>query len=133
MAISMMEAYGIELLKSNGIPYEQVSQQFSENKLDLLIEENFDFAVLKTLFDTDGKAFEQAYTGNYTVKFLTINGLRNLLRMRFGIQVDVYETLEAGNGLSGVPATAETEQQLRLLVSSNWKVDRHGNTLTLYV
>ena len=133
MAISMMEAYGIELLKSNGIPYEQVSQQFSENKLDLQIEENFDFAVLKTLFDTDGKAFEQAYTGNYTVKFLTINGLRNLLRMRFGIQVDVYETLEAGNGLSGVPATAETEQQLRLLVSSNWKVDRHGNTLTLYV
>ncbi|WP_341320111.1 hypothetical protein NSQ62_10600 [Solibacillus sp. FSL H8-0523] len=133
MGISMMEAYGIELLKSNGIPYEQVSQQFSENKIDLLIEENFDFAVLKTLFDTDGKAFEQAYAGNYTVKFLTINGLRNLLRMRFGIQVDVYETLEAGNGLSGVPATAETEQQLRLLVSSNWKVDRHGNTLTLYV
>lgn len=133
MGISMMEAYGIELLKSNGIPYEQVSQQFSENKIDLQIEENFDFAVLKTLFDTDGKAFEQAYTGNYTVKFLTINGLRNLLRMRFGIQVDVYETLEAGNGLSGVPATAETEQQLRLLVSSNWKVDRHGNTLTLYV
>ena len=133
MGISMMEAYGIELLKSNGISYEQVSQQFSENKIDLQIEENFDFAVLKTLFDTDGKAFEQAYTGNYTVKFLTINGLRNLLRMRFGIQVDVYETLEAGNGLSGVPATAETEQQLRLLVSSNWKVDRHGNTLTLYV
>ncbi|MER1958401.1 MAG: hypothetical protein ABS942_13555 [Solibacillus sp.] len=133
MGISMVEAYGIELLKSNGISYEQVSQQFSENKIDLQIEENFDFAVLKTLFDTDGKAFEQAYAGNYTVKFLTINGLRNLLRMRFGIQVDVYETLEAGNGLSGVPATAETEQQLRLLVSSNWKVDRHGNTLTLYV
>ena len=133
MAISMMEAYGIELLKANGITYEQVAQQFSKNNTALPIEESFDFAVLKTLFDADQQAFEQAYTGNYSVKFLTINGLRNILRMRFGIQVDAYETLEAGNGLSGVPATAETEQQLRKFVSSNWKVERHDHMLTLYV
>lgn len=133
MAISMMEAYGIELLKSNGISYEHVSQQFSENKTDLTIDQNFDFAVLKALFDEDQQRFELAYAGNYSVKFLTINGLRNILRMRFDIQADAYKTLEAGNGLYDVPATAETEQQLRLLVSSNWKVDRHGTTLTLYV
>lgn len=133
MAISMMEAYGIELLKANGITYEQVAHQFSKNNTALPIEENFDFAVLKALFDADQQAFEQAYAGNYSVKFLTINGLRNILRMRFGIQVDAYETLEAGNGLSGVPATAETEQQLRKFVSSNWKVERHDHMLTLYV
>ncbi len=133
MAISMMEAYGIELLKANGITYEQVAHQFSKNNTALLIEEDFDFAVLKALFDADQQAFEQAYAGNYSVKFLTINGLRNILRMRFGIQVDAYETLEAGNGLSGVPATAETEQQLRKFVSSNWKVERHDHMLTLYV
>lgn len=133
MAISMMEAFGIELLKSNGISYEHVSQQFSKNKIELQKEQNFDFTVLKALFDVDQQAFEQAYTGNYSVKFLTINGLRTILRMRFGVQANAYETLEAGNGLSGVPATAETEQQLRFLLSSNWKVDRHGNSLTLYV
>ena len=133
MAISMMEAFGIELLRSNGISYEQVSQQFSKNNMDLPIEQSFDFAVLKALFDGNQQAFEQAYAGNYSVKFLTINGLRNILRMRFDIQAGAYETLEAGNGLSGVLATAETEQQLRLLLSSNWKVDRHGNSLTLYV
>ena len=133
MAISMMEAYGFELLKANGITYEQVAHQFSKNNTALLIEEDFDFAVLKALFDADQQAFEQAYAGNYSVKFLTINGLRNILRMRFGIQVDAYETLEAGNGLSGVPATAETEQQLRKFVSSNWKVERHDHMLTLYV
>ena len=133
MAISMMEADGMELLKANGITYEQVAQQFSKNNTALPIEESFDFAVLKALFDADQQAFEQAYAGNYSVKFLTINGLRNILRMRFGIQVDAYETLEAGNGLSGVPATAETEQQLRKFVSSNWKVERHDHMLTLYV
>lgn len=133
MAISMMEAYGIELLKANDITYEHVAQQFSKNNTALPIEESFDFAVLKALFDADQQAFEQAYAGNYSVKFLTINGLRNILRMRFGIQVDAYEILEAGNGLSGVPATAETEQQLRKFVSSNWKVERHDHMLTLYV
>ena len=133
MAISMMEAFGIELLKSNGITFEQVQQQFAENKSDFTIEENFDFNVLKMLFEEDQQAFKQAYDGNYSVKFLTINGLRNILRMRFGIPVEAYATLEAGNGLQGVPASAEVEQQLRAFVSSNWKVERHGETLTLYV
>lgn len=133
MAISMMEAYGIELLKSNDIPFEQVKQQFAENNTNFTIEEDFDFNVLKTLFDEDQQAFKLTYDGNYSVKFLTINGLRNILRMRFGIPTEAYETLEAGNGLQGVPATAEIEQQLRTFVSSNWKVERHGNTLTLYV
>lgn len=133
MAISMMEAYGIELLKANGITYEQLSQQFSENNTAILKEESFDFSVLKALFDADQQAFAQAYAGNYSVKFLTINGLRNILRMRFGIEPEAYETLEAGNGLSGVPATEEIEKQLRNFMSSNWKVERHANMLTLYV
>ncbi|WP_274306942.1 hypothetical protein [Solibacillus daqui] len=133
MAISMMEAYGIELLKANGISFEQLSEQFKQNQGAFNIDENFDFTVLKSLYDTDFDTFKQAYTDIYTVKFMTINGLRNIMRMRFNIPIEQYETLETGNGLRNVPASESIEQQIRTIVSSNWNVERNGKTLTLFV
>lgn len=133
MPISMMEAYGIELLKANGISFEQVNEEFKQNKSSFNIDENFDFTVLKSLYDTDFNTFKQAYTDVYTVKFMTINGLRNILRMRFNIPIEQYETLATGNGLRNVPASESIEQQIRTIISSNWNVERNGQTLTLFV
>lgn len=133
MAISMMEAYGIELLKAHALSFEQVSEQLKENEITFPIDESFDFSVLKSLYDTDFDTFKQAYMDSYSIKFLTINGLRNILRMRFHIPVEQYDTLEEGNGLRNVPASEDIEQQIRTIVSSNWKVERNGQTLTLFV
>ena len=134
LAISMMEAYTIELLKAHPYTYEQVRQYLENNQVHILTNDyNMDFEPIVTLLKEDSNVLEQAFEGNYQVKFMTINGLKNLLRMRFEITEDQYELLEAGNGLAQLNVSTDTEQEIRKMLSSNWKVERNGETITLFV
>lgn len=130
----MMEAYGIELLRANAIEWATEKQQFEQKQWAFHnIEQNFDFSALQNLFEENQSQFERAFQGNYKVKFLTINGLRNILRLRFGIAENGYTMFEQGNGLSNIEASEEMERQIRAILSKNWKVERSGMTITLYV
>lgn len=134
MAISMMEAYGMELLRAHAIDWATVKQQFEQKQWTFhKIEQNFDFSAMQHLFDENPSQFEQAFQGNYKVKFLTINGLRNILRLRFGIAENGYTLLEQGNGLTNIKASEEMERKIRAILSKNWKVERNGMTIMLYV
>lgn len=134
LAISMMEAYTIEVLKAHPYTYEQVRQYLENNQVNILTNDyNMDFEPIMTLLKEDSNLLQQAFEGNYKVKFMTINGLKNLLRMRFQITEDQYELLEAGNGMAQLNVSADTEQEIRNMLSSNWKVKRNGETITLFV
>ena len=134
LAISMMEAYTIEVLKAHPYTYEQVRQYIENNQVHILKNDyNLDFEPIITLLNEDSSLLQQAFEGNYKVKFMTINGLKNLLRLRFQITEDQYELLEAGNGLSQLNVPVATEQEIRNMLSSNWKVERNGETITLFV
>ena len=134
MAISMMEAYTIELLKTHPYTFEQVKHFIENDELHLLTDTyNIDPDSLKTLLNEKAEEMEQAFAGNYKVKFVTINGLKNLLRMRFQISDNQYELLPEGNGLQSLQVDPITEQQIRGMLSSNWKVKRNGELITLFV
>ncbi|MER2119147.1 MAG: hypothetical protein ABS935_02710 [Solibacillus sp.] len=134
MAISMMEAYTIELLKTHPYTFKQVKHYIENDELYLLTETfNIDTDSLKILLNENAEEMEQAFEGNYEVKFVTINGLKNLLRMRFQISDDQYELLPEGNGLQSLQVDLITEQQIRRMLSSNWKVERDGELITLFV
>lgn len=134
MAISMMEAYMIELLKTHPYTFEQVKHYIENDELHLLTDTyDIDPESLKILLNENAEEMEQAFAGNYEVKFVTINGLKNLLRMRFQITDDQYELLPEGNGLQSLQIDPITEQQIRGMLSSNWKVERNGKQITLFV
>ncbi|MER2028306.1 MAG: hypothetical protein ABS903_03975 [Solibacillus sp.] len=134
MAISMMEAYTIELLKTHPYTFKQVKHYIENDEFYLLTETfNIDTDSLKILLNENAEEMEQAFEGNYEVKFVTINGLKNLLRMRFQISDDQYELLPEGNGLQSLQVDLITEQQIRRMLSSNWKVERDGELITLFV
>ena len=134
MAISMMEAYTIELLKAHPYTFEQIKYYIDNEELQILTKDyEIDGEMLATLLKEHATEMEQAFAGNYQVKFMTINGLKNLLRMRFDITEAQYELLEAGNGLQHLEVNSATEQQIRAMLSSNWKVERNGDTLMLFV
>ncbi|WP_042475708.1 hypothetical protein [Bacillus ndiopicus] len=130
MAISLMEAYLIETLRQN-YSYEQVAAQLDKKDLSLFAELKSDFTLLQELYDTDKELFKEAYTTGYQVKFLTINGLKNILRMRYQISEDQYELQEFG--AYNVPASEETEKAIAAIVSSNWKIERNGQTINIFV
>ena len=134
MAISMMEAYTIELLKTHPFTFEQVKHYIENDELHLLTNTyDIDPDSLKILLNEKAEEMEQAFAGNYEVKFVTINGLKNLLRMRFQISDDQYELLPEGNGLHLLQVDPITEQQIRGMLSSNWKLERSGELITLFV
>ncbi|BAK16558.1 hypothetical protein SSIL_2135 [Solibacillus silvestris StLB046] len=134
MAISMMEAYTIELLKNHPYTFEQIKHFIENDELHLLKNSyDIDTDSLRILLKENAKEMEQAFAGNYEVKFVTMNGLKNLLRMRFQISDDQYELLAEGNGLHFLQVDSITEQQIRGMLSSNWKVERSGEQITLYV
>ncbi|MEK5080438.1 hypothetical protein MKX73_16065 [Solibacillus sp. FSL W7-1436] len=134
MAISMMEAYMIELLKTHPYTFEQVKHYIENDELHLLTDtDDINPESLKILLNENAEEMEQAFAGNYEVKFVTINGLKNLLRMRFQITDDQYELLPEGNGLQSLQIDPITEQQIRGMLSSNWKVERNGKQITLFV
>lgn len=134
MAISMMDAYTIELLKTHPYTFKQVKHYIENDELYLLTDTyDIDTDSLKILLNENAEEMEQAFKGNYEVKFVTINGLKNLLRMRFQISDDQYELLPEGNGLQSLQVDPITEQQICGMLSSNWKVERSGELITLFV
>ena len=134
MAISMMDAYTIELLRNHPYTFDEIKHYIENDELHLVTDSyDVDTDSLKTLLSENAKAMEKAFAGEYQVKFMTINGLKNLLRMRFKISGDQYELLPEGNGLQSLLVDSITEQQIRGMLSSNWKVERHGKHITLFV
>ena len=130
MQISLMEAYIIETLKTK-FTYEEVEQQLIQGDLSAFEDLNFDLALLQQLFDNNPAGLKEAYTHSYSVKFLTMNGLKNILRLRFGITEENYEIREFG--VYGVKADPDTEREIASILSSNWKITRQGDTINLFV
>jgi hypothetical protein len=129
MNISLMEAYIIETLKGYRISLEEVERRIEEDHLaDWQEQFKFDFTLLKEM---EPQKLRDAFSGKYRIKFVTINGLKNLLRMRFDIQDIHYK--EVDNGLLDLSVDETIEKQIGSMLSSNWTVTRTGNNISILV
>lgn len=129
MDISLMEAYIIETLKENGISLEETERRIAEDQLAEWQEQyKMDFTLLKKL---EPQQLHDAFSGKYRIKFVTINGLKNLLRMRFDIQANHFKEVE--NGLLNLSINKTIEEQIRGLLSSNWTITRAGDEISILV
>ena len=129
MDISLMEAYIIETLKGYGISADEVEKRIAERTLGEWQEQfKYDFSLLEKM---DPDTLRTAFTGDYRIKFVTINGLKNLLRMRFDIQDIYYKEVE--NGLVNLSIDETIEMKIRSMLSSNWTVTRSGDDISILV
>ncbi|WP_442637181.1 hypothetical protein [Rossellomorea marisflavi] len=114
--ITMMDAYAIESLREKGITNEVLLAAAASGDTTRLLEADpegsFD-ALLKLGEDRD--ALESILNDGYQIKFVTYNGLRNLLRMKFR-----KPFTELDNGIEGLHLSVEELIQLKKLLSSNW-------------
>lgn len=117
MKISMMEAYRIEQLKLETNTYQ--AWQAAVNEIDELI------------YNFNEDEFIELYEGRYEIHFVTMNGLKNLLNMRYGITSDHYIAME--NGLDQVPLSKEQINSVRKWISPNWTIEESANGFRLYV
>ncbi|KZE37439.1 hypothetical protein AV656_12785 [Bhargavaea cecembensis] len=126
--LSLMEAYMVESLRSKGISNEElfalVEQEDAEGLKE--IEPRFDYGELVEAARKDLEAFRSALFDGYEVKFVTFNGLKNLLRMRFGKEVERdYAVTEAG--IKDLRLPPHELEQLNDMLSSNWLITSDGS------
>src|SRR5690625_5210386 len=80
--ITLMEAYLIETIRSHGVSNDYLLTQVEQEDISEWEElnTNFDFNGLITLRNQNPSAFEDIINEGYSIKFLTFNGLQNLLK-----------------------------------------------------
>ncbi len=129
-SITLMEAYAIETLRGNGIGNDKIIENIRANDLEEFkaIKENMDFDALVEL---DKNAdFESIVNDGYKVKFLTFNGLKNLIKMKFGKFADEdYQVDEFV--ISGLELDENQQKDLENILSANWTLSSEAGGVTV--
>ena len=120
----MMEAYAIEALKKDGYTYDTLTQAFNTNGPEQVQR-------LKSLYEKNEGLLKQAFNGQYKVSFVTINGLKNLLNIRFNIDPESYR-IEA-NGLYDIKMNKTIEKEIADFISPNWTIKRQDEHVSIFV
>ena len=120
--LSMMEAVLLESLRSNG-----VSNQELLNNLDgRSWEETFstEYEALLNIYSQDKQQFIELLENGYSVKFITFNGLKNLLKMKFNkLEEQDYKIVD--NTFELLELNPQQLSTLKQLLSINWTVEEH--------
>ncbi|MBS4202437.1 hypothetical protein KHA93_22805 [Bacillus sp. FJAT-49732] len=130
--ISLPTAFMLETLRANGVTDEQILKQI--NKKDVSpwqkIDTTFDFQELVNLATNSEKDFESIITDGYSVKFMTINGLKNLLRLKFNkIQDQDYQQTE--KGITDLILTEQELATIKQMLSKNCILHVYGNKISI--
>ncbi len=119
--ISLMDAYLIETLRNNGVSNDELLDQLERQDVSPWgkVKPEFDFTALINLYEQDPKAFASILSDGYTVKFITMKGLQNLLKMKFD-KIEERDFQLSDNGVSHLKVDEDTYPALKQMLSKNW-------------
>lgn len=130
-AITLEAAYMIENLRKQDVSNEElikIDNQAIKNWNDLDI--GFDFNVLKDLAEENQDAYSSIILEGYQVKFLTLNGLINLVQLKFNKERDVDFTVHE-DGISNLRLDKSRQPEMKQFLSQNWKVIETDNLIAI--
>ena len=133
--ISLMDAYLIETIRSNGISNDELIQK-TLNKdqnawKEILPKLNFERLVE---IAEDEEIFKSIIEDGYKIKFVTMNGLKNLLKLKFQIDESKYHQIE--NGLLDLDINEDQLAGIKQFLSDNWQIheiERNQSTVKVNI
>ncbi|MFC3419019.1 hypothetical protein ACFOLA_05960 [Salinicoccus hispanicus] len=130
-SITLADAYAIESLRSNDYTNSDIMEKVKEGKTDDFksFNKNTDYSVLDAL-NASGD-LEAVLNDGYQVKFVTENGLKNLIKMKYGKE-DGLDYLYDNNQVTGLQLAEDEQQDLKNMLSQNWvfKAEENGISIT---
>lgn len=119
----------IETLRSNGISNDEMINFLEKKDVSSWGNSNpdFEFDGLIKLYEQNKSRFKSVLTDGYTVKFLTINGLKNLLKMKFN-KIAEENYILSETGIQRLEIDADHLPTLAQLLSINWTIEEHTDT-----
>ncbi|THE09375.1 hypothetical protein E1I69_22600 [Bacillus timonensis] len=130
--ITLMDAYMIETLRSNGISNNEILAQIEQGNVDGWqdLHEHFDFNELLKLAEQDIRSFRSILLEGYKVKYVTFKGLQNLIKLRFGKVKDKdYQLTETS--IENLKLNEDQALTLKQMISQNWIFSWDGGTGSL--
>ncbi|WP_225743274.1 hypothetical protein [Marinilactibacillus sp. Marseille-P9653] len=127
--ISLMDAYMIETLLAKGVEKETLKQAIQEHTAEQFkkIDNSFDYAELNQAVIGKEDLYQEAVENGYAISYLTIVGLKNLLRMKFGFEEDAdYKAYE--RKIENLIVTPTELKALTKLVGKIWTVKETNRT-----
>lgn len=130
-AITLMEAYIIENLRKQGVSNEEliaVNDQAIEQWKT--VNDNYDYSVLEELSKQNRESFSAVINDGYKVKFLTLNGLVNLVQLKLGKTKEVDFKLH-DDGISELEVSEDQRKVVEQMISANWKAEETEKGLSI--
>lgn len=130
-AITLMEAYIIENLRKQGVSNEELLH-INEQAISKwqVLNDQFDYTILKNLAEQSGDQFTLILNEGYTVKFLTLNGLINLTQLKFGKKRGT-DFIVHEDGISNLVVDSHERKVVRQILSPNWKMTEESDGLSI--
>lgn len=122
-ALSLWEAYQVETLRSKGLDNDTLLQALKEKDLKALVkvDDSFDYQDLIDAADGNMETFQQAIQSGYTIKYLSIYGIKNLLKLKYDLEAGKdYEMSETQ--FDGLDLNKDQISEFQTLASSQWRV-----------
>lgn len=116
-----MEAYIIETLRNSGVTDRELIH-VNDSCIDQwkAAHDSFDFTLLQSLAE-DEESFKSIIETGYTIKFLTLNGLVNLLRLKFS-KLPEQDFDKNEQGVENLQMAREELTVLQGMLSPNWTI-----------
>lgn len=120
--INLMEAFLIETLRGDRVSNTELLDRTYKKEIEewQSLYPKLDFQGLVTLADKDFEAFKSIIQDGYKIKFVTMNGLKNLLKLRFSITENEYNQSE--KGIENVKVNNEQLSWIEQILSGNWRI-----------
>lgn len=131
--INLMQAYELIALqdkKSNEAIIADAKANATASWQELV--EKWDMTELPKLIARDEATFADIVHGNYQVSYITLPGLANLLKWRFGLQADKdFSVNETDLAIEDIKVDEATEKAIITMLSSNWHTTKNAQGLTI--
>lgn len=121
VSITLWEAYLLESLRSKGMDNETILTYIEQQDIQALNEFDKSFDHTDLIMTENLATIKQAIFSDYKVKFITVNGLKNLLNMKFGLQAG--KDYEVDNSrFSNIPFSNDQLKTVETMISPIWKI-----------
>ena len=85
-SITLWEAYLIESLRSKGMDNKSLPRFIEKSDIKALNDFDHTFDHTELIVTNNSTSIKLAIEANYKVKFISINGIKNLMGMKFGLK-----------------------------------------------
>ncbi len=125
VSITLWEAYLIETPLAKGMSSSTLLGHVKQGNSQAInsFDNTFDYSDLIEAYQKDPEKIEEAIHSGYTIKFVSINGIKRLLHLKFNLEEGKDYAME-DEKLTNILLDEKQFKVFKKILSPNWHVDR---------